>query len=129
MKGNTMEKVIFSVDTPADVHSMKMFYRLVDDLRAVGKLTGPVIPCIGCVDGAYEPSWMMNKVDFDRLVRERYFMQQQKCFLLVPGDVRQPCVLEYQDGSRVALGPMKQVDPANVRSWTMRLDDKSFWGC
>jgi hypothetical protein len=129
---NRLATVIFSIDNSSDVHQQAKFLRYVDTLRAMGKLVGGVSQCIGCYKGTLERSYMMLLVDFDKQVRNSGFVTDQESFLHVPGDVRQPCVLEYQtSGVREALGPMSQTPMAlsHHKSWTYKEEQGKYFVC
>jgi hypothetical protein len=129
---NRLAMVIFSIDNSSDVHQQAKFLRYVDGLRAMGKLVGGVSQCIGCYKGTLERSYMMLLVDFDKYIRNSGFVSDQESFLHIPGDVRQPCVLEYQtSGVREALGPMKEFPMAldYVDSWTYIEETGKYYVC
>lgn len=111
--------VIFAIDKSSSVHQQAKFLRYVDGLRAMGKLIGGVHQCIGAWGGIIERSYMMNLADFDKYVRHSGFVDAQEAFLHVPGDTRQPCVLEYpSSGSREVIGPMRRVTKPSGHAWT-----------
>ena len=105
-----LSKVIFSIDNVSSLHTMATFTRFLDTKRAMGKLVGSVTLCVGSYKGELEPSFMMNEVDFNKFIRGTDWIDDQESILNVPGDVRQPCTLEYLASGHVeALGPMKEV--------------------
>lgn len=97
--------VIFATDDGHLLHQRKKFLRYVDNLIAVGKVQY-CEPCIGMWDRVLETSYLMSLQDFNTHIKDSGFTSKQECFLVVPGDVRQPCTMLYQDGTVVALGPM-----------------------
>jgi len=101
-----LEHVIFSIDNVDDLHTQAKFFRWVDTLRAMEKLTGTVHSCIGSYDGNLERSFMMLAVDFDKHIVNSEYVKNQACFLRVPGDQRQPCVLQSRSGNYLTIGPM-----------------------
>lgn len=116
-----LETVIFSIDKAHDLHQQARFLRYLDTVRAMGGLRGHVGSCVGSYKGVLERSYMIPLVDFNNHVRDSGYVSQQESFLHVPGDVRQPCVLEYSDGSRESLGAMRQVTKDKVGdydAWT-----------
>lgn len=120
MPTNKLAMVIFAIDKSHDVHTQAKFLRYVDGLRAMGKLLGGVSQCIGSYNGTLERSYMMLLVDFDKHIRNSGFVSEQESYLHVPGDTRQPCVLEYQSsGVREALGPIEELsDGYSGMNWT-----------
>lgn len=132
-KTNQLASIVFAIDKPQDVHTQAKFLRYVDTLRAMGKLVGSVTQCIGSYQGVLERSYMMLMVDFDKHVRNSGFVSDQESFLHVPGDTRQPCVLEYQSsGVRVGLSPMASVNKEKAlagTSWTYSEQRGIFYVC
>jgi hypothetical protein len=117
-----LSKVIFSIDNVSSLHTMATFTRFLDTKRAMDKLVGSVTLCVGSYKGELEPSFMMNEVDFNKFIRGTDWIKDQESILNVPGDVRQPCYLEYLDSTdcdvlypmvEVAWGIAKYID-----SWT-----------
>ena len=108
-----MERVIFAIDNDNDLHVNAKFLRHVDTLRALGKIP-EVIPCIGCWEGKLERSYMMLAKDFHHVSD---YVKGQEAVLYVPGDVRQPCVLEYRGGMRIRLNQMREISFDEVRKY------------
>jgi hypothetical protein len=105
-----LSKVIFSIDNVSDLHTMATFTRFLDTKRAMGKLVGSVTLCVGSYKGELEPSFMMNEVDFNKFIRGTDWITDQESILNVPGDVRQPCTLEYLASGKVeGCYPMKEI--------------------
>lgn len=132
MPTNQLASVLFTIDNSHDIHQQAKFLRYVDTLRAMGNLVGGVSQCIGSYNGVLERSYMMLLVDFDKHVRHSGFVSKQESFLHVPGDTRQPCVLEYQaSGVREALDPMTQTPMAlsHHRSWTYVEESDKYYVC
>lgn len=120
-----MESVLFAPDGEENLRDLKKFMHYADNLRALGKLTGDIIPCIGCYKGKLEDSFMCLAVDYDK-----YFMdwtKNQECIIRISSDVKQPAILEYTNGDqsrgRVRLGVCKKIDnPSTAQDWTYRKD-------
>lgn len=132
MPTNKLASVIFAIDASYSVHEQAKFLRYVDGLRAMGKLVGGVTQCIGSYNGTLERSYMMLLVDFDQYIRYQGFVDAQESFLHVPGDTRQPCVLEYQaSGVREALDVMSKTPMAlsHHRSWTYVEETGAYYVC
>lgn len=127
------ETVIFAIDKGDDVHTQAKFLRHIDTLRAMGKLRGVFASCIGCYEGEMERSYMMLMTDFDKHVRNSGYVDDQETFLRVPGDVRQPCVLEYPDGQHAfTLGEMKRIHSSErhmYSGWTYVEKTGAYYVC
>lgn len=125
-----LERVLFSVDSPSDIHEYNAAVRQLSQMEAMGKIA-ECVPCIGSYDGFLEPSFMVLAGDFEKHIRGQFFMDGQESILRVPGDQRQPCVLEFlETGSRLSVGPMKCVtkrQALSVNSWTYRLDSNQYF--
>lgn len=127
-----LETVIFAIDKSHDIHTQAKFLRHVDTLRAMGKLRGLFASCVGSYDGEIERSYMMLMSDFDEHIRKSGYVDEQESFLRVPGDVRQPCVLEYQDGQADVLGPMIGIHKDEVHmfaGWTYVEKTGRYYTC
>ena len=115
------ERVLFSIDNLHDIHEYARAVRKLSEFEVMGRIA-EVVPCIGSFDGYLEPSFMVLAKDFDNVIRDMWFVDEQQTILRVPGDVRQPCVLEYLDsGARISIGPMKNIPSSqvgNYDSWT-----------
>jgi len=65
-----MESILFAPDGEENLHELKKFIKYADDLRALGKLVGQVIPCIGCYKGKLENSFLCLAVDYDKYFKD-----------------------------------------------------------
>ncbi len=130
-----LEKVVFAIDNNSDTHVVAKFMRHIDTYRAMDKLNGPIVHCIGSWkddEGVVhlEPSYMMNAVDYYEVVKAFGFTDKQDCILKVAGDTRQPCTLEFKDGSQQALGPMTETDqPLHHDNWTYVISSNKYFVC
>jgi hypothetical protein len=126
----TFVKVIFAIDNNSDLHTVAKFTRLMDTTRALGKLQGGVVSCIGAWGSSLEPSYMMDRMDYDKYVASSGYVDNQVCVLLVPGDTRQPCSLLFPDGDRDILGPMRQIFSLDgVKDWTYVISTGKYFTC
>ena len=101
-----LEKVIFAIDNNADLHT-------------VAKFTAHL-----------EPSYMMDRVDYDAFVADSRYVDKQVCVLLVAGDTRQPCALLFPDGYTETLNPMRSLlTPAGVKDWTYVISTGMYFTC
>lgn len=127
-----LERVIFAIDNGHDIHQQAKFLRLVDTLRAMNKLKGSVVSCIGMYHGTLERSYMMLSVDYETHIAHTSFVQAQESVLYVPGDTRQPCTLRYSSGSTEALGTMSKIDYGEAverDSWTYIEETGKYYAC
>ena len=122
-----LERVIFAIDNDDDVHTVAKFMRHVDTLRAMNTIE-PVEMLVGCYKGKLERSYMMRSDQFDHVSD---YVKYQESFLLVPGDTRQPCVLDYR-GKREPVGTMRQVsakDALQSDAWTYSETKGKYFVC
>ena len=124
------EQVIFAIDNDEDLHTSAKFLRYLDTLKALGKLKGNVSLGIGSYLGVLERSYMMRAVDFDKHVAHTIYLRGQESVLRVPGDTRQPCVLQTAKGSTLNVGRMRVCRGngiPNVNDWTYM--GGKYWVC
>ena len=113
-------QVIFSIDNGHNLRTRKKFLKWVDNLIATEKVAY-CSPCIGYWEGYLECSYMVRAHEFMRYIKDSGWVDNQTCFLHVPGEVRQPCTLIYQDNSRSVLGTMCEVEKKELHkynAWT-----------
>lgn len=122
---NTLEMVLFAIDDDKNLHSVAKFLRYVDTAKAMGKLIGTVQFAIGKWNGEYEQSYLMYAKDFDEHVRDSGYVNDQDCFLRIPGSTRQPCILDYQGKKYEPVGKMRQVDTEPEGDFTYV--DGNYW--
>ena len=129
------ETVIFEIDNDKDGHPAlnpslvgldaldidAKFLRHMSTARAMGNMTGSFTPCIGSWGGIMSTAYMVNRRDYDKLVKDFYTLAQD-CVLVVPADTRQPAYLEKPDGTHESVGPMVElfgsVEKSMVDGWT-----------
>lgn len=123
--------VIFSIDKADDLHQQAKFLRHIDTFRAMCQLTNGFRMCIGSYKGAMEPSYCMEKADFDRFVRHSSYVAGQESFLVVYGS---RAILMYQSkdgemGMAEELGDMVCAgkERPNADAWTYFLDTGDYW--
>lgn len=124
-----MEYVIFSIDDVNDTHALAKFLRHIDTARAMDKMQGKMVHCIGSWEGELEPSFLMRWDDFQEHVIGRGFVEDQDAILVVHGDKMQ-AVLHNKDGSRTFIGRMKETDAATAmqqQGFTYRPDLGKYW--
>ena len=128
-----LPKVIFSIDNVASLHTVATFTRFLDTKRAMGKLADSVTMCVGSYFGELEPSFMMSRADFFEFIRGTDWVADQQSVLHVPGDVRQPCTLEYQDSGHIeTLGRMREISynlAKSIESWTYVQATGKYFTC
>jgi hypothetical protein len=116
------EKTIFAIDGGHKLRNVKKFTKFLDQLVAMDRISQPAL-CIGNWGGIMENSYMMDSRDFNAFIRGRSFVAEQECVMLVPGDVRQPCTLDYlHSPTKEAMNPMREVSALQALSenigWT-----------
>ena len=95
-----MTKVYFSIDKWWDMHTLKMFTKRCDELRALGKID-EVKPMVGSFEGEVEISFCCGIEDYWHLTE---FTSEQACVLMV--DSTGEAYMHY--GCRdIAVGFMK----------------------
>ena len=126
------EKVIFSVDGCHDVADTYRFTKYIAGVRALGDLKGNVRQCIGQWDGKLELSWIMDRDDFDKHVRNTHFVEDQEFFLHVPGNPADNCWLSDKQGGVTELGVLEEVSTDyldNYAGWTYMMDTNKYYTC
>jgi len=97
------------------------FLRHISTARAMGNMTGSFTQVIGSWEGQMSVAYMMNRQDYDKLVKPFYTLAQD-CVLVVPADTRQPAYLEMPDGKHESVGPMVElfgsIEKSMVDGWT-----------
>ena len=122
------EKVCFAIDNNHDLHTVAKFTRYIDTQRALGKLSGSVIQCVGFYVGELEPSYLMDRKDYDRWVKYSGYVTKQICVMYIPGDTRQPCYFIFDDGDQINSDPLREVDgPEGLEAWTYVLETKRYF--
>ena len=128
-----LNKIIFAIDDNTNTHAVAKFMRHVDTCLAMNTLKGSCVQCIGCYNGVIEPSYMMDERDYRKLVESVDYTARQEAILHVPGDVRQPCTLEFVGSkSRVTLGAMREISAAKAMqctSWTYVMATNKYFTC
>jgi hypothetical protein len=121
--------VIFSYDNQSDIHQSAKFYRFIDTLRAMGKLEGSIVECIGAYKSELEKSFIMLKSDFLEHVIPSGYVDNQESFLLVPESNKQPVSLWFnQSDEIVTLGKLVSYNGMpDCDAWTFRPDLNAYW--
>lgn len=125
-----MKYVIFSIDNVNDTHAMAKFMRHMDTQRAMGKMSGNMVHCIGSYKGEIEPSFLMRFDDFQEHVIGRGFVENQESILRVSECNKQYAELVYADQSRESIGSLKSVSKDEAMkhdAWTYRPDLNIYW--
>jgi len=119
-----MDFAIFSIDNWTDLHTQAKFLRHLDTVRAMGNLTGSVIPTIGSYQGHLEPSYVMMAEDFVAHVLETPYVQNQNSFLWVGVEKQMPFWIKDRKGNVLDSGRLVQstYQPLDQDSWTYRAD-------
>ena len=126
-----LNKVIFAIDNNTDLHTVSKFLSHVDKLVAMGKVKGPFVQCIGSYNGELETSYMADERDFINFIKHSGYVDNQESVLYIPGDVRQPCILVFTNGSNtLSLGAMEQIPAIEAmacHSWTYVIETGSYF--
>lgn len=122
-----LEQVIFSIDDVDNIRTLRKFLHHVDVEVIMGRMSH-VAQGIGCYKGEMEICFMAQARDMPRIAD---WIKNQESTLHVPGDVRQPCTLEFlSDGSCEKLGPMRRVswdEAKELDGWTFM--NGVYWAC
>ncbi len=125
-----MRYTIFSIDNVHDTHSLAKFTRHIDTAKAMGKLKGSMVQCIGSYKGELELSFLMNTSDFEANVRPYGFIDHQESILQVSECNKQYADLMFADGTRQSIGSLQDVTKEQAmasEAWTYRPDLNKYW--
>ena len=87
-----MKYTIFSIDSANDLHTLAKFTRRLDEKRALGKLHGNVVMCVGSYKGQLEYSFLMLTRDYFDFVHTSGYVGNQESVLRVS-----ECNKQYAD--------------------------------
>lgn len=125
--------VIFSIDNVHDVHTLAQFSHHLDMKRAMQKLKGKPVLCVGSYKGVMEQSFILLRDDFDLVVRDTQWVKDQESILHLE-DGHKGVVygaLEYlATGTTEHIGIVKAVSQAEAMQhdgWTYRPDLNTYW--
>ena len=125
--------VIFSIDNVHDVHTLAQFLHHLDMKRAMQKLKGKPVLCIGSYKGQMEQSFILLRDDFDLVVRGSQWIKEQESILHVEDGMYGVVygALEYlASGTTEHIGTLKEVDQREAvchAGWTYRPDLNIYW--
>jgi hypothetical protein len=125
--------VIFSFDDPYDLHSSAKFYRFLDTLSIIRKLTYKPVLCTGFYEGYFEPSIMMDYNDYYKYIHNQWFMEKQESILVLnprkPNSVSmQGTLVSLLDDQLLTLGKWEEISfsvAMRSEAWTC-MDGKYF---
>ena len=117
--------VIFSFDNPYQIHVAAKFYRHLDTLRAMGKISNPLLGT-GMYEGDIEPVVYMDRNDFEEHILHSGYVNNQECFLILnpinPRSENYQGTLVYQgDKPDHIIGRVNQIKPGyehHYNSWS-----------
>mgnify|MGYP003679525392 FL=1 len=128
-----LEKIIFAIDKPHDIHVVACFTRFLDTQRALGHLKGAIVPCIGHWEGVLEPSYMLDAKDYYEFVHKSGYVDNQLCILHVPANVKEQCETVYRlGGLRDNVGAMACVNKNTLNlsePWTYIIETELYFQC
>jgi hypothetical protein len=107
-----MAVVIFSIDDVSNPRTLRKFIKMVDDLKAVGKLQGDFVLTFGMWKGVMEQSFLMCEEDFYQYVWESDWVEDQEAFLIVevgPKGNQSAYLLDSDRASAEYMGELKEV--------------------
>jgi len=123
-----LEYTIFAIDNDTDLHTVSKFLRYMDTQRVMNGVDITLL--FGCYSGALENSYMIQS---RHLFHVSDWIKGQESILRVPGDVRQPCALEYlKTGNQEILGPMREVpkdEAMKLHAWTYNPNNGKYFTC
>jgi hypothetical protein len=128
-----MAVVIFSIDDVSNPRTLRKFIKMVDDLKAVGKLQGDFVLTFGMWKGVMEQSFLMCEEDFYQYVWESDWVEDQEAFLIVevgPKGNQSAYLLDSDRASAEYMGELKEVsfkEAAKHDGWTYRPDLNLYW--
>lgn len=129
-----MKYTIFSIDNHTDLRTMARFLRYLDELRAMNKLSGNVVQCIGSWEGKLEPSFLCRSDDWFKFIAHSTYVEGQECVMQVSECNKQYAQLVYNHGGDWMdtwfLGSLKDVDKEGAmmhKGWTYRPDLNTYW--
>lgn len=129
LEGFKLEKVMFSIDKPYDLHYYAKFLYKLSNAVAMGRLKDNVVLCIGGYGGVLGPSFMVSRRDFDGVIMEDFarYLKNQECILLISGDPKQPSMLEdLETGRCTIVGSIKEI-VTNFKPFTHTLNTGSTY--
>ena len=122
---------IFSIDNVDNPHALAKFLRYMDTAKAMQNMTGNLIQCIGSYKGKLEISFILNERDFNKLVRGKWWIENQESVLEVTQCNKSYATLVYlADGARESIGSLKNVSGVEAMqndAWTYRPDLDQYW--
>jgi len=121
--------VIFAIDNDDDLHTNAKFMRHMDEARAMGKLKGNCVLCIGSYNDVLERSYLVSAYDFVNVVADSGYLDNQESILSLETGYkgRTYATLRYRkdDADPISLGEFRSISPYEIgehRSWTYRPD-------
>lgn len=94
-----MQRIFFTIDDWHDPRKVFEFTRLVDQARAMGRMSGQVMVTSGMFSDMPEVSFIMLRKDFDDLQIKEKFCKEQAYFLVTNEDTKQPAQLLFNNMS------------------------------
>jgi hypothetical protein len=117
------EHVLFSIDNWDKLRTSMRFEKYLDMKVATGDCK-PVQKGIGKWRGRFEVSYLMDKRDYNKYVKDTHWVKNQECFAVIPGDVRQPVDVFYADYVEVRY-PVRQDQWGSADEWVYM--DGKYW--
>lgn len=125
-----MTVYIFSIDNVTDHRALSKFLHYMDKEKAVGRMNGNLIQCVGSYKGKLELSFIVNEADYKRHIEWSDWIKDQECVLSVTECNKAYATLIYSNGEKVGIGSLKSVDKETalaLDAWTYRPDLDQYW--
>jgi cobalamin-dependent methionine synthase I len=124
-----MSYIIFSVDNYQDLSEYQAVVRYLSKVSM--DMTGNFISCFGMYEHKIEPSYICREDDYEKFIKDKWFMDNQECVTRVLDDKHMTAFLVYPDGTNEHIGKMVSVDydtAATAIGWTYRPDMyNTYW--
>lgn len=119
-----MEYALFSIDGVDDTHTLAKFLRHFDTQRALCKTRGPLIHCIGMLDGKLEQSFICHIDDWIEHIVPFGYTKDQEAVITISGP-KQECFIGVD-----FIGCMVEVSKKKAFKsigFTYRPDQDKYW--
>ena len=121
---------IFSIDNVSEHRSLSKFLHHMDKEKAIGRMSGNLVQCIGSYKGKLELSFIVSGSDYAAHIANSRWIKDQECVLEVTECNKQYATLIYGNGEKVGIGSLKSVDKdaaLSQEAWTYRPDVDQYW--
>jgi hypothetical protein len=112
-----LERVAFSIPTDSGTHPIYAAKKIITTLdidRVMGKLVGNPSQCVIIRDRVLYPAFMLCAIDLEKMVNASTFVDDETLQYRIPGDLRQPVVVQSRSGFVKVFGKQRYVDHATA---------------